>query len=65
MIINNQDYTLVFQETITEIALTAPRLAAMLKRNGVKARLYVEDTQGHYYVVPQYQSNNFGQPTPA
>lgn len=65
MIINNQNYTLVFQETITEIALSAPRLAAMLQRQGVKARLFVEDTQGHYYVVEQYQSNNFGQPTPA
>lgn len=65
MKINNKNYTLVFQETITEIALTAPRLASVLKQQGVKARLYVEDSQGHYYVVPQYQSNNFGQPTPA
>lgn len=65
MKINNQDYTLVFRETITEIALTAPRLASMLKRNGVKARLYVEDSQGHYFVVAQYQSNNFGRVTPA
>lgn len=65
MKINNKDYTLVFRETITEIAMTTPRLASVLKQKSVKARLYVEDSAGHYFVVEQYQSNNFGQPTPA
>ena len=63
--IKEQSYTVIMQESVNELALTQPRLAAMLQAQGIKARLYVESLQGKYFVVNKYQSGNFGDVTPA
>lgn len=61
MKINNQDYIVIMSETVKELSLTHPRVAALMRRHGIQARLYVQRKNGSkYYVVNKYQSGNFG-----
>lgn len=66
MKIHNKDYTVIMSESVKELTLTHPRVAALMRSHGIKARLYVQRLNGSkYYVVNQYQSGNFGPVTPA
>lgn len=65
MKIHNQNYSLIFKQTIAELTAAQPRLARLLATHGIKARLYVENEAGQFFVVDQYQSGSFGKVTAA
>lgn len=66
MKIHNKDYIVIMSESVKELTFTHPRVAAIMRSHGIKARLYVQRLNGSkYYVVQQYQSGNFGPVTPA
>jgi hypothetical protein len=66
MKIHNQDYIVIMKESVKELSLTHPRVAALMRAHGIKARLYVTRPNGSkYYVVQQYQSGNYGKVTAA
>lgn len=66
MKIHNQDYIVIMKESAKELSLTHPRVAAFMRSNSIKARLYVTRPAGNkFYVVNQYQSGNYGRVTAA
>lgn len=66
MKIHNKDYIVIMRESVRELSFTHPRVAALMQRHGIQARLYVQSKNGSkYYVVNKYQSGNYGRVTAA